>query len=456
MQQPTWLTAAWAEFGVREIPGAASEMRIAGYFRDSGHDDITRDETPWCAAFVGAVLKRTGFGNTGSLMARSYLRYGEALEVPVPGAIAVLSRGSDPNAGHCGLYLGTAAGKIILLGGNQGDAVSVDAFDAGRLLGYRWPEGEAKPETGAKLEVPASKLFDQALAHVLEMEGGYSDDPYDPGGPTNKGITLAVFARWRGTTLDALNRAELISDLKRIDDATVTDIYRARYWGPASCASLPEAVAIMHFDASVNHGVSGAIRLLQAALGVTVDGEIGPQTLAAVRAEAPRVIVERYGDLRRARYRALPQFWRFGRGWLRRVDATEALGLQFAGSGPAAIQSAKGVSKMDEGFTQPLPGQIPGETMPGTVSSTGTRSSGKWWLESKTVWGTLITALSTVLPVIGPLFGFDLPADIIQKLGDQALVVVQAIGGLVGTLLAIYGRTTAKLPLVRRQVSLRM
>lgn len=456
MEQAAWLKAAWAEFGVREIPGAASEMRISGYFRDCGHGEITSDAVPWCAAFVGAMLKRAGFGTTGSLMARSYLEYGQAMATPVPGAIAVLSRGTDPSAGHCGFYLGSAEGQIILLGGNQGDAVTVEAFPEPRLLGFRWPPGAEAPDGARPAAGGGADLFPMALRHVLEMEGGFSDDPYDPGGPTNRGITLAVFARWRGVTLDASSRARLIGDLKRIDDQTVADIYKARYWQPASCALLPKPVAAMHFDAAVNHGVTGAARLLQAALGVPADGEIGPQTLGAVRAEAARTIVERYGDQRRARYRALPQFWRFGRGWLKRVDATEAFALTFADAEISKVQSAKGVVPMEENYTQPLPGQIPGEAMPGTVTQAPSSGDGKWWLESKTVWGTLITALSTVLPVIGPLFGINLPAEIIQKLGDQTLVVLQAVGGLIGTLMAIYGRSTAQLPLVRRQVSLKM
>jgi lysozyme family protein len=404
------------------------------------------------------MLGRSGAGHTGSLLARSYLDFGEAMDLPGLGAIAVLSRGSDPNAGHVEFYLGETTDKLILLGGNQGDSVSVEAFDSGRLLGYRWPAERANSQVKGDGGKTGEDLFATALHHVLEMEGGFTDVPYDRRGPTNKGITLAVFAGWRGVTLDGTSRQQLIQDLKRIDDATAADIYLARYWQPSSCALLPAAVALMHFDASVNHGVGGAIRLLQAALAVNADGEFGPQTLQAARIQPTRTIVERYADLRRARYRALPQFWRFGRGWLRRVDATEALAMTFAGKDAPNFESAKGVDRMDQDYTFPVPGEIPGAPMPGTpaAASSEDQDGGKWWLESKTVWGTLITALSTVLPIVGPLIGINLPVDIIQKLGDQVLVVIQALAGLFGTLLAIYGRTTAVQRLVRRQVSLKM
>ena len=358
MDQPAWLQAAWAEFGVREVAGADDATAVLQYFREAGHGEIVHDATPWCAAFTGAMLKRAGIQGTGSLLARSYLAWGEGIDEARSGAVVVLSRGDDPSAGHVGLFVGAAGHRVFLLGGNQGDAVSVEGFDAGRVLGYRWP---------SKLQpspiVVTRSIFETALAHVLEMEGGYSNDPYDPGGPTNKGITLTEFANWRHVTPTAISRASLIAALQAIDDETVSDIYRAKYWQPASCALLPDAVAVMHFDAAVNHGVGGAVRLLQAALGVSVDGGIGPETLSAARNQPARTVVERYAELRRARYHALPHFWRFGRGWLRRVDATETLALSLVpetrgatGTSSIQIETAKGTTNMSDDFKFPVPG----------------------------------------------------------------------------------------------------
>lgn len=450
MDQPAWLAAAWAEFGVREKPGAANALPVLAYFAEAGHRQIRDDATPWCAAFLGAMLKRAGIAPSGSLMARSYLKWGETIAAPRLGAIAVLTRGKSASAGHVGFYLGQAGTRVFLLGGNQSDAVTVDAFDAKRILGYRWPKSAAHEVAAAV--APASAIFERALVHVLDMEGGFSDDPHDPGGPTNKGITLATFAKWRGLTVDATSRKTLIAALKQIDEATVRDIYQTRYWRPATCDELPDAVAVMHFDAAVNHGVGTAIRILQSALGVTADGEIGPKTRAALKGADIRATVRRYAELRRKRYRALPHFSRFGRGWLRRVDATEALALRLAPRPKISIATEKGKAPMNEAFKFPLPGEIPGEPMAGQPAP----SDGKWWLQSKTVWGALITTLATVLPVIGPLFGLYLPADVIQHIGDQTLAVVQAVAGLFGTLLTLYGRSAARVPLMRRDVNLRM
>ncbi|MFA5958140.1 TIGR02594 family protein [Hyphomicrobium sp.] len=428
MDQPAWLAAAWAEFGVREIPGNESAPEILRYFRDAGDDNVETEATPWCAAFTGAMLKRAGTAGTGSLLARSYLEWGIKLDDARLGAVAILSRGDDPTAGHVGFVLGEAADKLYLLGGNQGDAVAIAAFDKTRLLGLRWPNDETEAES----TTADNGIFAKVLAHVLEMEGGYTNDPYDPGGPTNRGITLDVYAGFKGQTLDAGTRDRLIAELKSIPDATVAAIYRRRYFEPADCAAFTAPLTLMHFDAAVNHGVGAAIRMLQQAASVTVDGEIGPETLAAIGARNVLDLIDSYAEIRRARYRALPHFWRFGRGWLRRVDATFALGKAWA--------SADGIT---HGLLEPGQNAKGETTMSSQTTTTTTDSDAKVWTQSKTLWGVLITAASTVLPLLGPAIGVTLPADIIQTFGDQAITAVQAIAGLFGTSLTIYGRFTA-------------
>jgi uncharacterized protein (TIGR02594 family) len=435
MDQPAWLAAAWAEFGVREIPGKEDAAEILRYFRDAGDTSAESEATPWCAAFAGAMLKRSGFAGTGSLLARSYLKWGDTLDAPRLGAVTVLARGDDPNAGHVGFFIGETADKLFLLGGNQNDAVTVAPFDKTRLLGFRWPhDEEADSEKGS--------IFLKALAHVLEMEGGFADDPYDPGGPTYRGITLSVYAAFKGETVNDASRARLISELKHISDGTLRTIYRERYFKPARCTAFTAPLALMHFDAAVNHGVGAAIRMLQSVVDVTVDGEIGPETLSAIGSRSVVDLLDDYAEARRRRYRALPHFWRVGRGWLRRVDATLALAHAWA----AAYGTNRGLLE---------PAQIAkGETgmnSNAADASAITSDDTKWWAHSKTVWGTIITAAATVIPVIGPVLGISLPADIIQTFGDQAVTAVQAIAGLLGTILAIYGRLKAATPLTLRK-----
>ena len=80
----------------------------------------------------------------------------------------------------------------------------------------------------------------------------------------------------------------------------------------------------------------------------------------------------------------------------------------------------------------------------------------KWWAHSMTLWGVIITSLSTVLPTVGPLLGLNITAELVQQLGNQLVLVVQALGGVIGTVLTIYGRMRATSSLERRQITLNM
>jgi lysozyme family protein len=361
------------------------------------------------------------------------LRWGTPIANGRYGAIAVLSRGADPAAGHVGFLLGETDTEIALLGGNQSDAVTVVTYPKARLLGFRWPDEVGSSDAGQR-----SELFERALAHVLEMEGGYTDDPYDPGGPTNCGITLKTFAVWKGIEITSPTRESLKAELKHVPEAAVRDIYAARYWQLARCDDLPLALAVFHFDAAVNHGVTGAARLLQQAAGTDVDGEIGPLTLAAVARSAIEVVLDDYAEVRRHRYRSLPHFWRFGRGWLVRVDKT--------------LKLARDVAKATDAQASFSPSQQKG---PSNMTDSSKPAS-KWWGESMTIWGALITGLSTVLPALGPIVGFDITGDLVREAGEQIVQTVQAFGGLLGTILTIYGRLRASQPLEQRSMMIKL
>src|SRR5512134_2588709 len=144
----------------------------------------------------------------------------------------------------------------------------------------------------------------------------------------------------------------------------------------------------MHFDAAVNHGVGAALRILQEAVGTEIDGEIRPRTRAAIAAKPLDEVIQLYAEIRPARYRALPHFWRFGRGWLNRTAKTEERALALLEDALSSSTRKKGPSPMQNGTT----------TLPG----------GKWWGQSLTIWGAVITALSTLAPALGPVIGVDI------------------------------------------------
>jgi uncharacterized protein (TIGR02594 family) len=144
-----WLDAAKSLLGTREGPGKANNKVVLGFYADAGHPEISMDATPWCAAFCCAMLKRNGYPipMTDALMARSFRRYGIACE-PKVGAIAVFPRGKPPS-GHVGFVAKVNAnGTVDLLGGNQGDAVSIakGTYKIKDALAFRWPVAPTKKE----------------------------------------------------------------------------------------------------------------------------------------------------------------------------------------------------------------------------------------------------------------------------------------------------------------------
>jgi len=153
MTVPDWIRIADGEMGQAEVPGASHNLRIVRYARDIGCTWVESDEVPWCAGFVGACLQRAGLEHTGSMLARSYLNWGVECG-PVQHAVVVLRRGNDPRAGHVGFLVERREGKVYLLGGNQGHAVSIAAYMEADVLGYRWPADAEQPSPLAVAEAP--------------------------------------------------------------------------------------------------------------------------------------------------------------------------------------------------------------------------------------------------------------------------------------------------------------
>lgn len=133
-----WMTLARNLLGTKEKPGNADNPEILTWYVDAGVPQ-EHDEVPNCAAFVGAMLKRSGYKPSGSLMARSYLNWGQKLDKPRKGCIAILKRGAAPS-GHVGFVESWTGATIRILGGNQSDSVSVASFSRASILGYRWPK----------------------------------------------------------------------------------------------------------------------------------------------------------------------------------------------------------------------------------------------------------------------------------------------------------------------------
>lgn len=166
--------------------------------------------------------------------------------------------------------------------------------------------------------------FDAALAAVLKHEGGWADHPQDPGGATMKGVTLKTYSDWLG-------RQASKEELRNIPDDHLRTIYKTRYWDAVRGDELPSGVDYVVFDMAVNSGPGRAARVLQAAVGATPDGSIGPKTLAVLQMHDPAALVEAYQRNRQHFLEALPTFATFGKGWTHRVTEAGQIGLKLVG-----------------------------------------------------------------------------------------------------------------------------
>lgn len=169
------------------------------------------------------------------------------------------------------------------------------------------------------------KTYRAALRFILVHEGGYVDHPLDPGGATNFGITRRTLAAWRSikpwwklpkSSVQALTRRE------------AGRIYRARYWDGICGDKLPAGIDYAVFDYAVNSGVARAAKALQRVAGVRADGNVGPETLAAISQHHPKTIIRRLISRRMTFLQRLRIWKTFGRGWTSRVNGVLAGALE--------------------------------------------------------------------------------------------------------------------------------
>lgn len=181
------------------------------------------------------------------------------------------------------------------------------------------------------------KTVEQIAAEIVAREGGYVNDPDDPGGATKFGVTLATLQRL-GLDLTRDGRVDA-TDVKALTQADAVRIYVEHYFRRPGLAQLPASIQPAVFDMYVNAG-SNAIRILQRLVTrmgfqATDDGVLGPRTiLAATQADAaaPGYFADAYGIARRNYYYALgdarPASRKYARtraggkgGWITRAEA---------------------------------------------------------------------------------------------------------------------------------------
>jgi lysozyme family protein len=205
----------------------------------------------------------------------------------------------------------------------------------------------------------AKHNFAGALSAVLVHEGGWADHPKDPGGATQKGVTLATYRQYRpGATKQ---------QLRNISHAELEHIYREGYWDEVRGDDLPSGVDLAVFDFAVNSGPARAAIYLQNIVGAAPDGKIGPLTITAVNVYCAKFgaaqLVNELCSQRLAFLERLSTWPTFGKGWGRRVAEVRK---------QAVAMAAGGVSTSPT----PKPSPIPTSGLPEPAKPSGFRPAG--------------------------------------------------------------------------------
>lgn len=175
-----------------------------------------------------------------------------------------------------------------------------------------------------------------ALGLMFGHEGGYSNHPSDPGGPTKYGVTHKTLAAHRGV------KSVTAAQVKALTLKEAEEVYRRSYWTQSGGDLLPPGIDYMAFDYGVNSGPARAIKSLQKVVGVAQDGIVGGQTVSAVKdyPGGQNKLIKAYAAERLRFLRGLNTWGKFGNGWSRRVNEVQASALKMAaGAKPPSVAS---------------------------------------------------------------------------------------------------------------------
>lgn len=161
---------------------------------------------------------------------------------------------------------------------------------------------------------PENVQFEHAVDIILEFEGGYVNDPKDPGGTTKYGITQRVYDSWMHY------KKEPIASVSSITKKEAKEIYKVQYWDAIQGNLLPKYLGICLFDFAVHSGIAKAIRTLQRVIDVEPDGIMGLLTLQTIQKKDEKQIIQDLLDQRLAFLKKLSTWKIYRNGWSRRIE----------------------------------------------------------------------------------------------------------------------------------------
>lgn len=190
----------------------------------------------------------------------------------------------------------------------------------------------------------AASTYDEALRRLLTHEGGYTNHPSDPGGPTNFGITIHDYRKYLKPNATAIDVRAM-----KLDQARA--IYRSKYWNAQRCDDLPAGVDYSIFDYGVNSGIKRSGKVLRRVVGLSDNtSTVTDQVLEAVAKRNPQALVIAINDERLRFLKNLKTWPVFGTGWGRRVAEVKAFSLRLVDHPTVA--------------NVPAPHPLPSETAP--------------------------------------------------------------------------------------------
>ena len=272
----------------------------------------------WCGVEIAYAMAKAGYRPPFNpndqlqswMYANSWRRFGVAIAEPRLGAVLVFPH-------HVTLYEGEDGDYYLCRGGNQSNSVKQSRYLKSKCLAIRWPD-TAFPAGKVTVDAPPTLAgvarFQAVMPLLLASEGGNDDDPDDPGGRTSRGIQQKEWDAWRQA------HPGLPADVWEAPQDQIVAIYREQYWNVLWCDQLPAGVDYAVFDYGVLQGVHRAAKVLQQFVDTTVDGEVGPLTVAASAQADPKILINQICNERLDHLRGLAGWAKYGKGWSARVE----------------------------------------------------------------------------------------------------------------------------------------
>jgi len=231
-----------------------------------------------------------------------------------------------------------------------------------------------------------SSTYPEAINRLLKHEGGYSNHPSDPGGPTNFGITIGDYRRY-------IKSAATADDVKRMKVEQAKEIYRTKYWKPQKGDELAPGVDYSVFDYGVNSGTGRSGKVLRRVCGLPSNTSvITPEVIAAANKRDAVMLTVAINEERLRFLRGLKTWPVFGTGWNRRVAEVRAYSIGLA-SGKKVLQPQQPLPTPGKGeIPKPPVGKIGGGAAGGTALAGG----GLW----ETIWNHPITTAALIAVMI--------------------------------------------------------